>query len=138
LIFFHRYFPSIRPETVDILDLTLPAINDVELETLIDARVTSLVRQHLSPSSNTYGGGNGVRGRLAVEFFEKKRRRAGLWFGGLAGRGEEEVCWEIWTLDVTIATPRTDSGMFCFRITASVMPQQTFHETRGNSRANTV
>ncbi|KAN0086963.1 Autophagy-related protein 1010 [Elaphomyces granulatus] len=109
LIFFHRYFPSIRPETVDILDLTLPAINDVELETLIDARVTSLVRQHLSPSSNTYGGGNGVRGRLAVEFFEKKRRRAGLWFGGLAGRGEEEVCWEIWTLDVTIATPRTDS-----------------------------
>ncbi|KAL1969002.1 hypothetical protein VTN77DRAFT_836 [Rasamsonia byssochlamydoides] len=108
LIFFHRYFPSIRPSTVDILDLTLPAINDVELETLIDSRVTSLVRQHLSSPSNAYGG-NGVRGRIAVEFFEKKRRRSGLWFGGLAGKGEEEVCWEIWTLDVTIATPRTES-----------------------------
>lgn len=38
-----------------------------------------------------------------------------MWFGGLAGmtgKGEEEVCWEIWTLDVTIATPRTESGMF--------------------------
>lgn len=38
-----------------------------------------------------------------------------MWFGGLAGmtgKGEEEVCWEIWSLDVTIATPRTESGMF--------------------------
>lgn len=112
LIFFHRYFPSIRPSTVDVLDLTLPVINDVELETLIDSRVTSLVRQHLS-SSNAYGGGGGgVRGRIAVEFFEKKRKRAGLWFGGLAGKGEEEVCWEIWTLDVTIATPKTESGEY--------------------------
>jgi hypothetical protein len=110
LIFFHRYFPSIRPSTVDILDLTLPAISDVELETLIESRVNSLIRQHLSTPSNTYGGGNGVRGRIAVEFFEKKRRRSGLWFPGLAGKGEEEVCWEIWTLDVTIATPRTESG----------------------------
>jgi autophagy-related protein 101 len=108
LIFFHRYFPSIRPNTVDVLDLTLPAISDVELETLIDSRVTALVRQHLASPS---GGGNGVRGRIAVEFFEKKRRRTGGWFGGLAGKGEEEVCWEIWTIDVTIATPRTESGM---------------------------
>lgn len=108
LIFFHRYLPSIRPSTIDVLDLTLPAINDVELETLIDSRVSALIRQHLS-SGNAYGGGGGVRGRIAVEFFEKRRRRAGLWFGGLAGKGEEEVCWEIWTLDVTIATPRTDS-----------------------------
>lgn len=45
-----------------------------------------------------------------MEFYEKKRRRSGMWFGGLAGNGEEEVCWEIWTLDVTIATPRTESG----------------------------
>lgn len=109
LIFFHRYFPSIRPGSVDILDLTLPTVNDVELETLIDSRVNALVRQHLSTSSNSYSGGNGVRGRIAVEFFEKKRRKSGLWFGSLAGKGEEEVCWEIWTLDVTIATPRTES-----------------------------
>lgn len=116
-----------------MLHLTLPAIADVELETLIDARVTALVRQHLSspqPASPSLdhaknipndGGnnGNGVRGRIAVEFLEKKRpnRRSGMWgFGGLAGIGgkgadENESCWEIWTVDVTIATPRTDSGM---------------------------
>lgn len=118
LIFFHRYFPSIRPTTFDVLDFTLPAINDVDLETLIDTRVSSLVRQHLSTAAGAGSGSgesSGVRGRIAVEFYEKKRRRpgAGMWFGGLAGKsGEEEVCWETWTLDVTIATPRTESGMF--------------------------
>lgn len=77
--------------------------------------MSALVRQHLSSAAGAQdgkvgGGGGGVRGRIAVEFYEKKRRRSGLWFGGLAGKGEEEVCWEIWTLDVTIATPRTESG----------------------------
>lgn len=76
--------------------------------------MSALVRQHLSSAAGTQdgkaGGGGGVRGRIAVEFYEKKRRRSGMWFGGLAGKGEEEVCWEIWTLDVTIATPRTESG----------------------------
>ncbi|KAI9924422.1 hypothetical protein MW887_007048 [Aspergillus wentii] len=112
LIFFHRYFPSIRPTTFDVLDFTLPAINDEDLETLIESRVTSLIRQHLSSAASAHeggGGGGGVRGRIAVEFYEKRRRKSGMWFGGLAGKGEEEVCWEIWTLDVTIATPRTES-----------------------------
>lgn len=96
-----------------MLDFTLPAINDADLETLIESRVSSLVRQHLSsPADGKVGSGGGVRGRIAVEFYEKKRRRSGMWFGGLAGKGEEEVCWEIWTLDVTIATPRTESGKF--------------------------
>ncbi|RMJ28414.1 hypothetical protein PHISP_00719 [Aspergillus sp. HF37] len=122
LIFFHRFFPSVRPVAIDVLDLTLPAINDVNLETLIDSRVSALVRQYLSSSSpggsagttTAYdsggGGGSGVRGRIAVEFYEKRRRRSsGIWFSGLAGKAEEEVCWEVWTLDVTIATPRTES-----------------------------
>ena len=83
-------------------------IDDLEVETLIDSRVNALVQQHLSSGSDSPNGG--VRGRIAVQFFEKRRKKAGLWFGGLAGRNEEEVCWEIWTLDVTIATPRTESG----------------------------
>lgn len=46
----------------------------------------------------------GPRGQIAVRFFEKRRRKA--WFT----KGEEEVCWEQWTLNVTLATPRTESG----------------------------
>jgi hypothetical protein len=105
-IFFHRYFPSTRPSTTEILDLTLPVINDVELETLIDSRVTTLIQQ-LS-STNTHNGG--IRGQIAVQFFEKRRRKSGLWFGGLGGKGEEEICWEIWSVEVTLATPRTEQG----------------------------
>jgi hypothetical protein len=124
LIFFHRYFPSIRPTTFDVLDFTLPAIDDVELETLIESRISALVRQHTSATS-THEGGGGVRGRIAVEFYEKKRKRSGAWFSGLAGKGEEEVCWEVWNLDVTIATPRTESGTYLIHLTN---PMSLLHE----------
>jgi len=42
-IFFHRFFPSVRPKTRDVLELTLPFVDDVELETLIDQRTATLV-----------------------------------------------------------------------------------------------
>jgi autophagy-related protein 101 len=82
----------------------LPVVEDVELETLVDQRTAALVRQ-LDTSSDMGARHTGVRGLMAVQFFEKKRRKA--WFS----KGEEEVCWEQWTLDVTLATPRTESGM---------------------------
>ncbi|KAM0144553.1 hypothetical protein ACHAP3_000582 [Botrytis cinerea] len=83
--------------------MTLPYIENVEIETLIDQRTAALVRQ-LDTTSETGARNTGVRGQMAVQFFEKKRRKA--WFT----KGEEEVCWEQWTLDVTLATPRTESG----------------------------
>lgn len=103
-IFFHRFFPSLRPRTRDVLDLCLPFVEEPELETMIDQRTAALVRQ-LDTSSDMGMRNTGVRGLMAVEFFEKKRKKA--WFT----KGEEEVCWERWTLDVTLATPRTESGM---------------------------
>lgn len=103
-IFFHRFFPSIRPRTRDILGLTLPFVEDVELETLIDQRTATLARQ-LDSSSDVGARNSGVRGLMAVQFFERRRQKA--WFT----KAEEEVCWEQWTLDVTLATPRTESGM---------------------------
>ena len=105
-IFFHRFFPSIRPRTWDLLDLTLPVVDDVELETLIDQRTAALIRQ-IDTTSNLRS--NSVRGQIAVQFFEKRRRKA--WFS----KAEDEVCWEQWTLDVTLATPKTESGMFSIR-----------------------
>lgn len=106
-IFFHRYFPSLRPSTIEVLDVTLPFVADPQLETLIDTRVGQLVRQLSSDNSS-----HELRGQIAVQFFEKRRRKGGGlgWFTG-TGKTEEEVCWEIWCLDVTIATPRTEAGM---------------------------
>jgi autophagy-related protein 101 len=78
-------------------------VEDVELETLIEQKTAGLVRQ-LDTSSDLGGRSAGVRGQIAVQFFEKRRRKT--WFT----KGDEEVCWEQWTLDVTLATPRTESG----------------------------
>lgn len=122
-IFFHRFFPSVLPRTRDVLDLTLPYIDDAELETLIDQRTAALVRQleaektasisaagaaaAVAGPSRGGGSSSGGRGQIAVQFFEKRRRKA--WY--LRG-GEEEVCWESWTVKVTVAEPRTESGEF--------------------------
>jgi autophagy-related protein 101 len=103
--------------TNELLDQTLPAIDDVDLETLIDQRATSLVRAIEIPLNTVgnngrplgYSNNNGQSGRaqIAVQFFEKKRKKTYFF-----GKGDEEVCWEQWTLDVTCATPRTETGMF--------------------------
>lgn len=104
-IFFHRYFPSIRPSSIEVLDLTLPLVADPELETLIDTRVGQLIRQLSSTSSPK----SSARGSLVVQFFEKKRRKGGGlgWFTG-GTKIDEEVCWESWCLEVTLATPKTE------------------------------
>ncbi|KAF2715318.1 DUF1649-domain-containing protein [Pleomassaria siparia CBS 279.74] len=103
-IFFHRYFTSISPLTRDLLDLTLPAIDDVDLETLIDQRTIALVRA--IESTHQQRG----RGQLVVQFFEKRRRKTYFF-----GKADEEVCWEMWTLDVTLATPRTETDVLKVR-----------------------
>ncbi|KAI9851417.1 MAG: hypothetical protein M1838_003768 [Thelocarpon superellum] len=115
-IFFHRFFPSIRPRTWDLLDLTLPVVDDVELETLIDQRTAALIHQ-IDTTSNLHS--NSVRGQMAVQFFEKRRRKA--WFS----KAEDEVCWEQWTLDVTLATPKTESERAKVRRAMEMMLQKT-------------
>ncbi|KAL1862488.1 hypothetical protein Daus18300_008585 [Diaporthe australafricana] len=162
-IFFHRYFPTITPQTHDVLDLTLPYVAEPELETLIAQRTATLLREldadkshqqarssspavpsslpqqaravvggflgggggSSSPSPSSFasgvgggggggkggggggGGGSGAngggRGQVSVQFMEKTRRRK-MWY-----KGDEEVCWESWTIRVTVAEPRTEN-----------------------------
>ena len=122
-IFFHRYFPTIRPSTHEILSLTLPYVDDPDLASLIDSRAAHLTRQ----LSSTNSPNSSVRGNIGVQFFEKRRRKSAAGFGGVGGVGmawfgvrgnnggnaaEEEVCWEVWRLEVTLAMPRTQEGQF--------------------------
>lgn len=141
-IFFLRFFPSILPQTRDVLGLELAYVPEAEIETLIDQRVTALARQLESerhqPAQLGGGGGSGSggpglgltgttlsagtsppllplpppsagagsgRGQVTVQFFEKRRRKT--WY---AMRGDDEVCWESWTVKVTVAEPRTEGG----------------------------
>ncbi|KAM3550117.1 hypothetical protein ARSEF4850_008508 [Beauveria asiatica] len=131
-IFFTRFFPSVHPSTRNVLDLvTLPYVDDDELATMIEQRAAALerqldaerssshhttapARQQYSSSGTTAAAAaaaavttsssaSGARGQVSVRFFEKRRRKAWL------SRGDEEVCWECWTVKVTVAEPRTES-----------------------------
>ncbi|TGZ81096.1 DUF1649-domain-containing protein [Ascodesmis nigricans] len=101
-IFFHRLFSSFRPSTRDLLDLTLPSFDDAELDDMINQRLAQLMRS-MEPSTNA--GPRTSRGQLAVRFYEKRPRKAS-WFA----KAEEKVCWEQWTLNVTVMAPSTDSS----------------------------
>ena len=68
---------------------------------------------HPPPSS---GAGSG-RGQITVQFFEKRRRKT--WY---AMRGDDEVCWESWTVKVTVAEPRTEGGEFIPLLFGVVFP----------------
>ena len=131
-IFFHRYFPSIRPSLYipssstntsightssgqTSLALPLPAILDPpEIAAAIDTHTAALVAQLTSPShSNVPPGGS--RGEIVVQFFDRKRRKTGYsggWLGRLGGgaQTDEEVCWEEWALNVVVARPRSEAG----------------------------
>ncbi|KAL7626559.1 hypothetical protein AAE478_003331 [Parahypoxylon ruwenzoriense] len=119
-IFFHRFFPPLAPHSREVLDITLPYVEDAELDTMIEKRAAELAREldaershHSHPHSQvrtniSSSGVSGGRGNIQVQFFEKKRRKA--WYMRAAyGGGDEEVCWECWTVKVTVAEPRTDS-----------------------------
>ncbi|KAI0393687.1 DUF1649-domain-containing protein [Xylariaceae sp. FL0594] len=131
-IFFHRFFPSLVPRSRDVLDITLPFVDDAELDTMIEKRAAELARDldaerthshssgpsaplhhHLSQqrgaaAAGAAAGSNGGRGNISVQFFEKQRRKA--WYMRAAyGGNDEEVCWESWTVKVTVAEPRTES-----------------------------
>jgi len=103
-IFFHRFFTSFRPKTRDLFDLTLPAFDDHELDELIEARTAALIRSIEASALPGGGGATKMRGQLAVQFYEKRQRKAS-WFT----KAEEKVCWEQWLLNVTIISPRTEA-----------------------------
>lgn len=105
-IFFHRLFTSFRPKTRELLDLTLPSFDDLELDKMIESHAATLLQSIEAGPSNLTLSSSIIKshGQLAVQFFEKRPRKAS-WFT----KAEEKVCWEQWLLNVTILSPRTES-----------------------------
>lgn len=98
-IFFHRFFSLLRPNTRELLDMTLPTFDEPELDSTIDQRTTQLIKAIETTSTM---GSKANKGQLAVQFYERRPRKA--WFT----KAEEKVCWEQWVLNVTLIAPRTD------------------------------
>ena len=137
-IFFHRYFPPIRPSlytpkasahsshshtsshSQQSLPITLPSILDPpEISTAIESHTNLLISQ-LTPQYSTSPGvlsaaAGGSRAEIVVRFYDRKRRKTGIttgWLGRLGGGGqtEEEICWEEWCIQVIVARPRSEAG----------------------------
>ncbi|KAF9182728.1 hypothetical protein BGZ51_004474 [Haplosporangium sp. Z 767] len=89
-ILFHRVFANIKPKDMDILDLTIPIIDDPEIERLVNEKITSFVK---AVDANPQG-----KGQIGVLFYEKRTKRA--WFSSTSS----EVCWEQWAITIHVVT----------------------------------
>ncbi|RIB09839.1 autophagy-related protein [Gigaspora rosea] len=87
-ILFYRIFGNIKPREVDLLDITYSAIDDPEVEKVVDEKVEQFVR-------NLENHGN-QKGQISVTFHEKRTTR-NAWFS----RSEEDICWEQWAVTIT-------------------------------------
>ncbi|KAI4766898.1 DUF1649-domain-containing protein [Aureobasidium sp. EXF-3400] len=100
-IFWYRIFANLDPSWHDVLDIPVPWIQDVDLQTLIEQRVDQFVRQ-TDGDVNDQNQNN--RGQVVVQFSERERRRKKGWFGAK----DEDLVWETWTLNIALASPRTN------------------------------
>ncbi|OSD01129.1 DUF1649-domain-containing protein [Trametes coccinea BRFM310] len=90
-ILFHRLFGTVKPRTFEVLDVTMPGVDDSEITQRVEEKVDAFWR-------GVEGGAN-KRGQILVTFSEKKTRRT--WFLS----GEEEVPWEQWIINAEIRQP---------------------------------
>ncbi|KZT51596.1 hypothetical protein CALCODRAFT_460254 [Calocera cornea HHB12733] len=90
LILFHRLFGCIKPRTTEIFDLTLPAVDEPEIDNLVNIKIDSFWRT-LESSANS-------RAEMVIIFSEKRTKKS--WFSS----NEEEIPWEKWVIDAQLAT----------------------------------
>ncbi|CAK5263908.1 unnamed protein product [Mycena citricolor] len=87
-ILFHRLFGLVKPQTFEVLDVTLPGVSDTEIEQLVNEKVEAFRRNS----------------QITVTFSEKRPKKS--WFQ--VYMGEEEVPWEQWVINAEVRQPRTD------------------------------
>ena len=85
--------------------MTLPYVSEDEVESLIEQRTNTLIRQldSLSTQQSPQYQPKAGRGLLVVQFLEKKRKKG--WF---VAKADEEQVWENWRIDVALATARSE------------------------------
>ena len=85
--------------------MTLPYVSEDDIESLIEQRTNTFIRQLDSAStqqSPQYQPKAG-RGQLVLQFLEKKRRKG--WF---VAKADEETVWENWVIEVTLTSARSE------------------------------
>ncbi|KAF8963812.1 autophagy-related protein [Flammula alnicola] len=112
-ILFHRLFGTIKPQTFEVLDVTMPGVSDPETERLVNEKVDAFWRG--------IEGGASKRGQIIVTIAEKKLKKN--WFS----IGEEEVPWEQWVINAELRQPKTDRDRQTFQANLASTLTKTIH-----------
>jgi autophagy-related protein 101 len=75
-ILFHRLFGVVTPVTLDVLDVTLPAVRDVATERVVDGKVDTFLRAMMAVQQATR------LGTIELMFCEKRIKRGGWFYTG--------------------------------------------------------
>ncbi|KAH9988186.1 autophagy-related protein [Russula vinacea] len=94
-ILFHRLFGTIRPQTFEVLDVTMPGVADPTVEQLVEEKVETFWKGLENVALK--------RGEIAVTLSKKIKERRGL--GSLL---QEEVAWEQWIINAEIRQPKSE------------------------------
>ncbi|KAJ7084648.1 autophagy-related protein [Mycena belliarum] len=111
-ILFHRLFGLVKPQTFEVLDVTLPGVSDAGMEALVNEKVDAFWRG--------VEGGVSKRGQalpifllpnpahvslqITVTFSEKRPKKS--WFQ--VYMGEEDVPWEQWIINAELRQPKSE------------------------------
>ncbi|KAI0756067.1 autophagy-related protein [Daedaleopsis nitida] len=90
-ILFHRLFGTVKPMTFEVLDVTMPGVDEDEIKHLVEEKVDAFWK--------AVEGDANKRGQISVTFSEKRPRKS--WFL----MGEEEIPWEQWIINAEIRQP---------------------------------
>jgi len=103
-ILFHRLFGTVKPQTFEVLDITMPGVADSEMEQLIADRVDVLWKG--------IENGTNKRGQIIVTLSEKRPRKS--WFQ--VYMGEEDVPWEQWVVNAEMRQPKSERDREAFEV----------------------
>jgi len=92
-ILFHRLFGTIKAQTFEVLDVTMPGVADPDTEQLVNDKVDAFWKG--------IEGGASKRGQIIITMSERKTKKS--WFY----TGEEDVPWEQWVINAELRQPKS-------------------------------
>ncbi|EGN93571.1 hypothetical protein SERLA73DRAFT_189272 [Serpula lacrymans var. lacrymans S7.3] len=114
-ILFHRLFGLVKPQSFEVLDVTMPGVVDQEMEQLVNDKVDIFWKG--------IEGGVNKRGQILVIFSEKRPKKS--WFQ--VYMGEEEVPWEQWIINAEMRQPKSDRDRQEFNATLASTLSKSLH-----------
>ncbi|GAA98613.1 uncharacterized protein L969DRAFT_88394 [Mixia osmundae IAM 14324] len=106
-ILFLRCFGNTHPRTIDLLGLSFSAIQDAELEAVVQAKAQSISRaaeqHHLGPSLGRQASHPALQ-TLRVNLAFNERTTIKVWYGSK----EADVPFERWSIELSIETGLTE------------------------------